>query len=102
VDSPLNVWVRRIGVPLLGTVILVLVFPGSARFIGPAFGVVTWTGAALGYIFIFAGIPFLLTVVGKAGYKAIIKPYVRARRIRFLRHRRLLREAAVRDEAAQQ
>lgn len=95
-DSPLNIWIRRIGIPLLVAVIAVVLFPYSARLIGPLLGLSVWAAAAIGYVFIFLGVPFLLWIVGKACYKIFLKPYVRARHIRMLRERRLLNEAAAR------
>jgi len=96
VDSPLNVWIRRIGIPLLLAVLAVVLFPFSARLIGPLLGLSVWAAAAVGYVFIFLGVPFLLWIVGKACYKIFFKPYLRARRISRLRERRLLNEAAAR------
>jgi hypothetical protein len=102
VDSSLHIWVRRIGVPLLVGAVLVTVLPNSARILGPAFGAAAWTAAAVGYVCIFVGIPFLLIIVGKSGYKVLLKPYVRAWRIRTIRDRRLLREAAARQTHAEE
>lgn len=101
-DSSLHIWVRRIGVPLVIGAILVAILPNSGRILGPAFGAAAWTAAAIGYVCIFVGIPFLLVIVGKAGYRVILKPYVRAWRIRTIRDRRLLREAAARQTHAEQ
>jgi hypothetical protein len=97
VDSSLHIWVRRIGIPLLVGAVLITILPNSARILGPAFGVAAWAAAAVGYICIFAGIPFLLIIIGKAGYRVVLKPYVRAWRIRMIRDRRELREAAARQ-----
>jgi hypothetical protein len=94
--------VRRIGIPLLFAVAAILLVPASARIVGPVFGIVAWTGAAFGYLCIVAGIPFLLWIIGRPGYNTFVKPYVRARRIRQIAHRRLLREAAARDGSAKQ
>jgi hypothetical protein len=102
VDSALNIWTRRIGLLLLFALVLALLLPASAGIIGPLFGIAAWTGAAFGYICVFAGIPFLLWIVGKAGYNAVLKPYVRARRIRVIRNHRLLREAAERQPSAEE
>jgi hypothetical protein len=101
VDTSLHIWLRRIGIPVLLAVVLLLLFPFSAQIIGPVFGVAAWTGAAIGYIFIFVGIPFLLVVLGGPVYRLFFKPYVRVRRIRAIRERRLLREAAARGDSAQ-
>ncbi|HET9181772.1 MAG TPA: hypothetical protein VFP59_06545 [Candidatus Angelobacter sp.] len=100
-DTSLQMWVRRIGIPVLLAAILLLIFPVSARIVGPVLGVAAWTGAAVGYIFIFLGIPFLLVIVGRPVYRMFLKPYLRARRIRLIRERRLLQEAAARGDSAQ-
>lgn len=100
-DSSIYAWGRRIGIPVLLAVILVLLFPVSAQILGPVFGAAAWTGAAVGYIFIFLGIPFLLIIVGRPVYRLFLKPYVRARRIRLIRDRRLLQDAAARGDSAQ-
>jgi hypothetical protein len=97
VDSTLNVWIRRIWRLALLALFLVLLLPASARFVGPLLGVAAWSGALFGYICIVLGLPFLLSIVGRAGYNAVLKPYVRARRIRVIRNQRLLREAAERQ-----
>jgi len=101
VASPLNVWIRRIGIPSLVAVLAVVLFPFWARLIGPFLGVSVWAAAAVGYVFIFLGVPFLFWIVGKACYRIFLKPYVRARRIRMLRERRLLNEAAARAGTAE-
>jgi hypothetical protein len=102
VDSPLNVWVRRIAVLLVVAVAAVLLVPLSARIFGPVLGIAAWAGAAFGYVCIVVGIPFLLWIIGRPGYRTFIRPYVRARRIRLITQRRLLREAASRSNSAQQ
>lgn len=100
-DSSLHAWVRRIGILVLLAVILLLLFPVSEQIIGPVFGAAAWAGATIGYIFIFVGIPFLLIIIGRPVYRLFLEPYVRARRIRSIRERRLLREAAARSDSAQ-
>lgn len=96
-DTTLNIWIRRIWRVALLALFLVLLLPASARYIGPLFGVAAWSGAVFGYVCIVLGIPFLLSVVGRAGYNTLLRPYVRARRIRGIRNQRLLREAAERQ-----
>lgn len=100
-DTSLHAWLRRIGIPVLLALILLLLFPVSGQIIGPVFGLAAWTGATIGYIFIFLGIPFLLVIIGRPVYRLFLEPYVRARRIRSIRERRLLREAATRGDSAQ-
>jgi hypothetical protein len=96
VDASFHVWTRRIGVLLLVAIGVTLLSPLSGRFVEPLIRVGVWTAATLGYIFIIVGIPFLLWTVGKTVFRTFITPYVRSRRIRSIRERRLLAEAAMR------
>jgi hypothetical protein len=100
VDSALNVWTRRIGIALAFALIVAFLLPAALRFLVPLFGVAAWAGALFGYVCIFVGIPFLLSIVGKAAYDILFRPYVRARRIRVIRNQRMLREAAARQSSA--
>jgi hypothetical protein len=97
----MNLWIRRIGLCLLLAGIAVFLVPSSAQILGPILGAAAWTGAAFGYLSIFIGIPFLLSIVARVVYKIFLRPYVRARHIRAITERRLLREAAERDGSAQ-
>jgi hypothetical protein len=99
VDSPLNVWVRRLGIPLLLAMIALWLFPGSVQVLGPFLGLSVWAAAVFGYIFIFLGIPFLVWIIARSVYRVFLRPYVRARHIRMLAHQRLLREAAERPHS---
>jgi hypothetical protein len=98
----LNVRVRRIGIPLVLAVVAVLLVPVSARIFGSVLGIAAWAGAAFGYVCIVLGIPFLLWIIGRPVYRTFVRPYLRARRIRLIVQRRLLREAASRSSSAQQ
>lgn len=100
-DASFHVWTRRIGIPLLVGIIAIFLFPHSGRIIAPLVSVGVWAAATLGYIFIIVGIPFLLWTVGKTVFRTFITPYVRSRRIRAIRERRLLTEAALRGGTGQ-
>jgi hypothetical protein len=51
-----------------------------------------------GVLIFLVGMPLFFWVMGEAGYKVFLRPYVRAFRIRTIRDRRLLREAAARTD----
>lgn len=95
-DASFHVWTRRIGIALLVALGATLLSPLSGRIINPFFHFAVWAAATLGYIFIFVGIPFLLWTVGKTVFRTFVTPYIRTRRIRSIRERRLLAEAAMR------
>jgi ABC-type amino acid transport system permease subunit len=89
-----TIWLKRAA--------LVLVLSGAALFMLPQFvratlGVGITAAALLGYVAIFAGLPFLAWIVFGAFYKIFLKPYVRAWHINRIRNNRELREAASRD-----
>lgn len=68
------------------------------QFVRATLGVGITTVALLGYVAIFAGLPFLAWIVFGAFYKIFLKPYVRAWHINRIRNSRYLHEAAERDE----
>lgn len=100
-DALFHVWTRRIGVVLLVAVGATLLSPFAGRLVEPFIHFAVWAAATLGYIFIVVGIPFLLWTVGKAVFRTFVTPYVRTRRIRSIRERRLLAEAAMRPKTEQ-
>jgi hypothetical protein len=101
VDASFHVWIRRIGVALLVAVAATLLSPFSGQIVAPFIGVAVWAAAALGYIFIIGGIPFLLWMVARVVFRTFVTPYLRSRRIRVIRERRLLAEAAMRAGTGQ-
>lgn len=100
-DASFHVWIRRIGVALLVAVGATLLSPLSGQLIAPLIRFAVWAAATLGYIFIVAGIPFLLWMVARVLFRTFVTPYVRGRRIRLLRERRLMAEAAMRSGTGQ-
>lgn len=100
-DASFHVWTRRIGVVLLIAAGATLLYPVSGRIIEPFIRFAVWAAATLGYIFIIVGIPFLLWMVGKTVFRTFFTPYIRSRRIRLIRERRLLAEAAMRGGTEQ-
>lgn len=81
---------------LLFVVVLVL---GKALGVGvsPAMIVGYLLLALAGYAVFAVGMPFLFWIVGEAGYRTLLKPYLRAWHIRRIRNKRLWDEAAARD-----
>lgn len=51
-----------------------------------------------GILIFLVGMPLFFWIMGEAGYKVFLRPFVRALRIRKIRERRLLMEAAARRE----
>lgn len=100
-DASFHVWIRRIGVALLVAVGVTLLAPLSGKIVEPLIRFSVWAAATLGYIFIIIGIPFLLWTVGRTLFRTFVMPYVRIRRIRSIRERRLLAEAAMRPGTGQ-
>ena len=95
-DASFHVWTRRIGVALLVAVGATLLSPLSGKLVEPFIHFAVWAAATLGYIFIVVGIPFLLWIIARAVFRTFLTPYIRSRRIRLIRERRLLAEAAMR------
>lgn len=95
-DASFHVWTRRIGIAFLVAVGATLLSPLSGQIVEPLIRFAVWAAATLGYIFIIVGIPFLLWTVGKTAFRTFVTPYLRIRRIRSIRERRLLAEAAMR------
>ena len=100
-DASFHTWIRRIGVALVVAVGATLLSHLSGQIVEPLVRFAVWAAAILGYIFIIVGIPFLLWTVGRALFRTFLMPYVRIRRIRSIRERRLLAEAAMRSGTGQ-
>jgi hypothetical protein len=101
VDASFHVWIRRIGIALLVAIVAALLFPLSVQIVEPFIRIAVWAAAALGYVLIIAGIPFLLWMTGRVVFRTFVTPYVRSRRIRNIRERRLMAEAAMRADTGQ-
>ena len=78
---------KRAGAGLVIFALIVLLFPAMARIVGLGL-----------WLFLLAIIIFFAMIIGEAGYKVFLKPYVRAWRINRIRNARYLREALERGK----
>jgi hypothetical protein len=83
---------------LAGFVVLVLLVLRNALGLGLSLGAVLYYLLVVlaGYAIFLIGMPFFFWIIGEAGYRTFLKPYVRALHIRRIRNQRLLDEAAAR------
>lgn len=85
--------------PLLVLLVLAaLLFPVTARIAGVGLSVLLLVLMVVGYLIFVFGMPFFAWIMGEAGYKVLLKPYVRAWRINRIRNARYLREALERGK----
>ena len=91
-------WLMREGVGLLLVALLAVSFPVTAKFAGLGPGILLVILIVLGYLVFVVGMPFFAWIMGEAGYKVFLKPYVRAWRINRIRNARYLREALERGK----
>ena len=91
-------WLRRVGPVLVVVVLAALLFPVTARIAGFGLGLFLLVLVVLGYLIFVFGMPFFAWIMGEAGYKVFLKPYVRAWRINRIRNARYLREALERGK----
>lgn len=83
---------------VLACVIAVFVLlPLLAELLGLAVGLSVLLLEIAGCFIFLVCIPLFFWIMGEAGYKVFLRPFVRARHIRKIRSRRLLLEAAARD-----
>ena len=83
---------------LVLVVLAALLFPATARIAGIGAGVFLLILMVLGYLIFAFSMPFFAWIMGEAGYKVFLKPYVRAWRINRIRNARYLREALQRGK----
>jgi|SRR6516164_5047034 hypothetical protein len=91
-------WLTREGIGLVLVALLAVAFPVTAKFAGFGLGLLLVVLFALGYLVFVVGMPFFAWIIGEAGYKVFLKPYVRAWRINRIRNARYLREALERGK----
>jgi hypothetical protein len=91
-------WLKRIGFWLVVLALFLLLSPVIARIAGVGLGIASLAIIILGYLILFVGMPFFAWIIGEAGYKVFLKPYVRAWRINRIRNARYLREAMERGK----
>ena len=86
------------GVWLVILALLLVLFPVIARMVGAGVWLSLLTIIVLGCLVFLVGMPFFAWIMGEAGYKVFLKPYVRAWRINRIRNARYLREAMERGK----
>src|SRR5215471_147078 len=91
-------WLKRIGFWLVVLALFLLLSPVIARIAGVGLGLASLAIIILGYLILVVGMPFFAWIIGEAGYKVFLKPYVRAWRINRIRNARYLREAMERGK----
>jgi hypothetical protein len=91
-------WLNRVGPALVLLFLAALLFPAVARIAGVGLGFFLLALVVLGYLIFAVGMPFFAWIMGEAGYKVFLKPYVRAWRINRIRNARYLREALERSK----
>ena len=89
------------GLAVAGLLVVVLLVLGRALGVGlsPAAVLGYLLVAVAGYLVFLIGMPFFFWIVGEAGYRTLLKPYVRAWRIHRIRNKRLWDEAAARRDS---
>ena len=97
-QSTLKVWLKRAAIISAIVVLAYILLPLLGLLLG--FTVVLSFGVLelIGYAIFLVGMPLFLWVMLEAGYKVFIRPSWRVWHIRRIRNRRLLREAAVRND----
>ena len=79
-------WLKRIGFWLVVLALFLLLSPVIARIAGVGLGLASLAIIILGYLILVVGMPFFAWIIGEAGYKVFLKPYVRAWRINRIRN----------------
>ena len=99
-DKPL--WKRLPAMlAVAGVLVVVLLVMGRALSNGlsPAAVLGYVLVAVAGYVVFLVGMPLFFWIVGEAGYRTFLKPYVRVWRIQRIRNKRLWDEVASRDSS---
>jgi hypothetical protein len=91
-------WLNRVGPLLVLAVVAALLFPAAKGIAGIGVGLLLLALMVIGYLIFVVGMPFFAWIMGEAGYKVFLKPYVRAWRINRIRNARYLREALERGK----
>ncbi|HMF89906.1 MAG TPA: hypothetical protein VKL40_04620 [Candidatus Angelobacter sp.] len=91
-------WWKRVWVWLAILALLVVFLPRMAGLASIGLSLSLVAIIILGYLVFVVGMPFFAWIMGEAGYKVFLKPYVRAWRINRIRNARYLREALERSK----
>jgi hypothetical protein len=76
--------------------VLLALLPLLLYLLGVAVNLTFLAIEVTGILIFLVGMPLFFWIMGEAGYKVFLRPFVRAHRIRTIRNRRLLREAVER------
>src|SRR6185312_7995896 len=88
---------KKFAIVLACVIAVFLLLPLLANLLGIAVGLSFLLLIIAGCFILLVCIPLFFWIMGEAGYKVFLRPFVRARHIRKIRSRRLLLEAATRD-----
>jgi hypothetical protein len=91
-------WLNGVWPVLVLVFLAALLFPVVAKIAGVGLGFFLLALVVVGYLIFVVGMPFFAWIMGEAGYKIFLKPYVRAWRINRIRNARYLREALERSK----
>jgi uncharacterized membrane protein len=86
-------------ITIIAVVVAILaLLPLLADLLSVAIGVSFLTIEIVGLFIFLVGMPLFFWIMSEAGYRVFLRPYMRARRIRIIRNRRLMFEAAARSD----
>jgi hypothetical protein len=88
----------RFAVVLVIAAVACILLPWAANHLGLAVGFSLVAFQVAGYTFLGIFMLLFFWIMAEAGYKVFLRPSVRARRIRKIRNRRLMFEAASRKQ----
>jgi hypothetical protein len=80
-------------------IVSVLLLLWLTKTVGLGLGLLLVVVLLAGYAIFLIGMPLFFWIIGEAGYRTFLKPYVRVWRIRRIRNRRLWDEAAARHRS---
>jgi hypothetical protein len=99
VISALRTWPKRIAFVLLIAAISWISIPVIGNILGLGLGLSFLLIQLLGIAIFLVGMPLFFLIIGEAGYKIFLKPYIRVWRINRIRNARLLRETLDHDSS---
>jgi hypothetical protein len=98
VQPTFKIWLKRAAIALVVVVLAIIFLPLLRLLLGFTFVLSLGVLELVGWAIFLVGMPLFLWVMVEAGYRVFIKPSWRVWHIRRIRNRRLLREAAVRND----
>jgi uncharacterized membrane protein len=100
VTSARKRWTGKFVIVLVIAGAVYLAYPAMLEILASILKELSFLFQVFGYAAALVIVPFFLWIIAEAGYKVFLRAPLRAWRIRQIRHRRLLREAAARDHTA--